>query len=364
LSAVLAQVPLQSSARESRSATEKAAILLATLESSLAVNVLKKLDAQDVKLILGSTASLGPLTSGDVEPLVEEFAGQFADALGISASTKQLMGLLETAFSSEEIADFLGQPGRKQTIFSWNKFSAGMEGNLVPFLLDEHPQVSAFILSKVEPELAARCLETLPATMRNDITARLAGIGTVSRATQDILEQLLTEEFLGAKEAVSGDQRIEQLATIINRLDRASADEILTELAKISPEDANRLRPLIFMFDDLAGLDQRNRAKLLDRVPTELVVAALLGMGPEFRETILQSLSARTRRMVESEIPADSGTPNKDTAGARRKIAEMAVKLAKAGEISLQAAPDVPPEPGATPADEQAANAVQAGEPA
>jgi len=341
VSAILAELPLDPAAREPRSATEKAAILLATLESSLAVNVLKKLDAQDVKLILGSTASLGPLTSRDVEPLVEEFAGQFANALGISASTKQLMGLLETAFTSEEIADFLGQSTRKQTTFSWNKIAVGMEGTLVPFLMDEHPQVAAYILSKVDPELAARCLETLPGEMRSDIAARLAGIGTVAQPTQDILEQLLSEEFLSSKETGGSEQRIEQLAAIINRLDRAGADEILIELAKISPEDAKKLRPLIFMFDDLAGLEQRNRAKLLDRVPTEMLVAALLGMGSEFREAVLQSLSARTRRMVESELPADGGgAPRKDTAEARRKIADMAVKLAKAGDISLQAAPE------------------------
>jgi flagellar motor switch protein FliG len=340
VSAILAELPFESTAREPRSATEKAAILLATLESSLAVNVLKKLDAQDVKLILGSTASLGPLTSSDVEPLVEEFAGQFADALGISASTKQLMGLLETAFTSEEIADFLGQPTRRQSAFSWNKFAVGMEGTIVPFLMDEHPQVAAFMLSRVEPDLAARCLETLPAEMRSDIAARLASIGTVAQPTQQILEQLLSEEFLNTKETGGSEQRLEQLAAIINRLDRTGADEILAELAKISPEDAKKLRPLIFMFDDLPALEQRNRAKLLDRVPTEMLVAALHGMPQEFRDAVLQSLSARTRRMVESELPADGGAPRNDTVENRRKIADMAVKLARTGEISLQAAPE------------------------
>lgn len=150
---------------------------------------------------------------------------------------------------------------------------------MVPYLLDEHPQVAAFILSRVDAELAARCLEILPSAMRSDIAARLASIGVVSKPTQEIIEEVLTSELFGASETSGEDKRIEQLANIINRLDRASADDILAELVRICPEDAAKLRPLIFMFDDLAAMGQQNRAKLLDRVPTELLLAALLGMS-------------------------------------------------------------------------------------
>jgi flagellar motor switch protein FliG len=118
---------------------------------------------------------------------------------------------------------------------------------------------------------------------------------------------------------------------------------------------------LIFMFDDLAGLEQRNRSKLLDRVPTEMLVAALLGMSQEFREAILQSLSARTRRMAESELPVDGGAPRNDTIEARRKIADMAVKLAKAGDISLQAAPEGSAAPDPTVKAEPNGNVQSAG---
>ena len=93
-----------------KSNTEKVAILLASLEHSLAIDLLKKFEPEDVKQILESSSKLGALKSGDVEPLVEEFSNEFSRALGISAGSDQLMVLLESAFTSEQVARLLGRP--------------------------------------------------------------------------------------------------------------------------------------------------------------------------------------------------------------------------------------------------------------
>lgn len=333
-----------------RSSTEKVAILLASLENSLAVELLKKLGTDDVKHILESSANLGPLTYSDVSPLVDEFANEFADALGISDSRKQLMALLEAAFTSEEIASFLGRPIDKPSTFSWSRFSMGMETTLVPYLLDEHPQTAAYILSRLTPDLAARCIELLPAALRASVTARLLRIEDVKKPVLDVLEKVIQEDLFGERAAASGggDDRLERLANIINRLDRTQADEIINDIIKINPEDGAALRKLIFMFEDIALLEQQHRAKLLDRVSTDLIIASLFGADAVLRESILSALSARTRRMVESELPQGESQPRKDTAECRRRIAEAAIQAAKNGDITL-------PDTGGAPAPEAAA---------
>jgi flagellar motor switch protein FliG len=334
--------PHQSSSH--RSSTEKVAILLASLDNSLAVELLKKLGAEDVKHILESSASLGPLTYSDVVPLVDEFANEFADALGISASRQQLMALLEAAFSSEEIASFLGRPSEKPSTFSWSRFNMGMETTLVPYLLDEHPQTAAFILSRLGADLAARCIELLPAALRASVTARLLRIEEVRKPVLDVLEKVLQEDLFGERAAASGgNDRLERLANIINRLERSQADEIIADIIKINPEDGAALKKLIFMFEDVALLETQHRARLLDRVSTDLVIAALFGADAQLREAILSSLSARTRRMVESELPQGESQPRKDTLECRRKIAEIAIQAAKNGDIALPESGDAPP---------------------
>ncbi|MCA0432973.1 MAG: flagellar motor switch protein FliG [Proteobacteria bacterium] len=319
----------------SRTSTEKVAILLAALQSDLAVDLLKKLEADDVKQILESSAKLGPLTSGDVEPLVDEFAGEFASALGISASPKQLMALLEAAFTTDQIASFLGTAPPPSSGFSWARFTPAMVSSLVPYLLDENQQTAAYILSRVNADIAARCLEQLPTSVRVGVTARMLHLGDVPRAVQELLEQAIAEDMFTTKTETSDTGKLDKLAAVINRLDRSQSQELLDDLIRESPEDGKKLRKLIFMFEDVVNLQSQHRAKLLDRVSTELIISALFGMDKEFQEVILQSLSARTRRMVESELPPEGAPPRKDTPDARRRIAEAAIQAAKNGDIEL-----------------------------
>jgi flagellar motor switch protein FliG len=89
------------------------------------------------------------------------------------------------------------------------------------------------------------------------------------------------------------------------------------------------------MFEDVQSLDQKDRMKLIDRVPTELIIAALFGTDASLREIILASMSARTKRMVESELQGDTSRPNNDTLSARRKIADIAILMAQKGELTL-----------------------------
>jgi flagellar motor switch protein FliG len=335
MSTVVAAYDNQQNQLQGRSAREKVAILLASLDNGLAVELLKKLGTEDAKQILESSAGLGPLTFGDVQPLVDEFADGFAEALGISASREQLMALLEAAFTSDQIASFLGRTVEKPSGFSWARFTLDMETVLVPYVLDEHPQTAALMLSKLGPDLAARCLEKLPGTLRTSVMSRILHIGEVMRPSLEVLEKVVQEDLLGEKAEGGSNARLEQLASILNRLDREQAYEILADITALNPEDGANLRKLIFMFEDIAKMQAAHRARLLDRVSTDLLISALFGADMTLREILLQSLSARTRRMVESELPSGESQPRKDTQESRRRIAELAILAAKNGELEL-----------------------------
>jgi flagellar motor switch protein FliG len=141
----------------------------------------------------------------------------------------------------------------------------------------------------------------------------------------------------------------EKLAAVINQMERPITEEIFAELNRSMPEDIKRLRGLVFMFEDIVNLEQKDRSKLFDRAPTDQVIPALFGCTAELREAILSSLSARSRRMVESELQGDTSQPQPGTAAAQRKLADLAIQMSKAGEITLRSAP---------PADGPAATAA------
>ncbi len=339
--------PYRPSKARDRSKAEKVAILLASLENSVAVNLLKKLEPDDVKQIVEASGKLGSLNVGDVDPLIAEFSSEFAEALGISAGSSKMATLMETAFSSGEVAKIMGREPIQEPDSVWVKFKSGSEATLVPYLLDESEQMVAVILSRTPPELAAKCIAMFPRSMSTNVISRMINLGEIAPFALKLVEETLREDFFSVKTSEDKGAKIAKLAAVVNRLDRQRSLDLLQDLAITLHEEMKSLRKLIFMFEDIESMAQPDRMKLFDRVPVEVAIPALFGTEASFREAILTSMGARARRMVESEMQGDTSKPKSETPGARRKIADTALLMARNGELELSAtaaaAPAAPP---------------------
>jgi flagellar motor switch protein FliG len=318
-----------------RTSREKVAILLAALSKETAVSLLQKFDPDSIKQLLESSGHLGDLNTGDFDPVVREFTDEFAEALGISAGSEQLIPLLEAAFSREKVSQLLGIQAGPVKDSVWSKFTPNMDSLLVPFLLDENEQTSAVILSKLPLELAAKCFALLPRELTPRILGRSLALREIPTEVLELVERSIEEHFFAKSLEASGSKWVERVASVVNRMDREQALSVLDSLSKSMPEEALKLRKLIFMFEDLDRIESKSMSRLFDRVDAELVTPALWGMPASFKETVLTCLSARARRMVESELGSDDGTPRANSVPARKKIAETALLMARKGEITL-----------------------------
>ena len=145
------------SAGSRRSGREKVAIILLALGNSLGPKVLQKFKSTEIKHIMESATELGKLDRDDLDVLVDDFAASFAKSLGLGTGLDDVRSLVEQAFSPGELDRMLGPPVVPAAVPVWGKFGAGSENALVPYLLDEHPQAIAYILSNLDPDLSARC---------------------------------------------------------------------------------------------------------------------------------------------------------------------------------------------------------------
>ena len=318
-----------------RTNREKVAILLAALSKETAVSLLQKFDADSITDLLESSGHLGDLSTGDFEPVVKEFFDEFSEALGITAGSKHLIPLLEAAFPEEKVSQFLGLNTVSEGETVWTKFTPNMDAVLVPFLLDEHEQTATTILSRLPVDLATKCLSVLPRELTSRILSRSLSLRPVLPEVMALLERTLEEQFFTKVSDVSDSKWIERVAGVVNRMDREQAISVLESLSHTNPEQAKKLRKFIFMFEDLDQMNVKSMARLFDKVPPELVTPALWGMSAGFKESVLVCLSARARRMVESELGSDDGTPRGDSVMARKKIAETALAMSRKGEIQL-----------------------------
>ena len=319
----------------SRSGREKVAILLLALGGEMGTKLLQKFDAGDIKSIMGSASSLGRVDKQDLEALVDDFAAHFGKAIGLGTDFDAVRSLVEQAFSPAELAKMLGGQIMQGSEPAWRKFTPGLENTLVPYLLDEHPQTVAFVISKLEADFAARCLSILPGDFRNTVARRLLKIEAVDKDIEAIVEAALQRDLLAKGDAGREAEGRNRLAAMLNKLERGQSSEILAGVAAWRPDEASKLKQLIFSFEDLGKLPQPARLMLFDKLQTEQVIAALLGMPPAIKEIALSSLGARARRMVEAELVGDKGVRTKEGDAARNAIAAMVLGMSQRGELEL-----------------------------
>jgi flagellar motor switch protein FliG len=318
-----------------RDGREKVAILLLALGDKLGTQLLQKFDAAEVKAIMSSAATISRVEKQDLDLLVDDFAANFARALGLGTDFNAVKGMVERAFSPNELSQMLGAQIMQAGEPVWRRFESGMENALVPYLLDEHPQTIAFILSKLDPEFASRCLSVLPGDFRITVARRLLKVQPVGETVADIVEDTLQEDLLARQDAGLEVEGRGRLAAMLNRLDREKSGEILAGVAAWKPDEAAKLKRMIFSFDDLGKLSQDARLALFDKLQPDQVVVALKGVDAALKEVALSSLGARARRMVETELASDKGLRTKEGDAARGAIVAQVLEMVQRGDIEL-----------------------------
>jgi flagellar motor switch protein FliG len=324
---------------------EKVAVLLLALGKTKAAQILKRFDADELKLITRSAADLTTITAADLDTLVEEFAKKFATGIKFIGTAKELENLLVAVMTEDEIAEVKSGGERTKEEPVWDIVSRLKEDALRACLQKEHPQTAAFILSRIDSGTAAKIVGGYPAAQRNDLLCRMLVMGAVSDKAVTIVEDMLREELTASQGTSTADTHT-NIANILNKLDKTQSDDVLQSMAALRPDGAELVKGMLFSFDDLVTLSPSVRTTVFDQVPIERVVLSLKGLDPQFQATILSSLASRSRRMVESELQNGIAGSARDVTEARRLIVDIVLRMVANGEIDLKA-------PGS--ADEEAA---------
>ncbi len=324
-----------SPAERSLKGTEKVAALLLAMGKPLASRLLKHFDNEELREITRSVTELGSVPMQLLESTIEEFGAQFIRGSGIVSSANEAQELLSGVLSPEEITDIMSDVTGNSNQTIWQRLSGVAEVIFGSYLIKEHPQTAALILSRVTPVCAAKVMAQLPRELRNELMRRMVGIAMVMEPAMRMLENVLQEDLLVnvARNNRSGHNA--RMANIINKMEREQMEDVLTSLGEARPKVAETLRSLLFTFEDLTKLPPKSRMTLFDLIPTERIVLALKGTDTGFRDVILSTLSVRARRIVESELSNGGPAPQREVQKARRAIADIALEMSQRGELEL-----------------------------
>jgi flagellar motor switch protein FliG len=320
------------------SQTEKAAAVLLAMGKSVAGKLLKFFTQSELQAIIAAAQSLRAIPPHELESLVNEFEDLFTEGAGLMDNAKAIESILEEGLTPDEVDGLLGRRATFQSYEAniWDRLLDCDPAAVAQLLVEEHPQTIAYVLSMMPSSFGAKVLLQISDRQRPDILNRAVNIKNVSPKAAAIIEARVME-MVDEMEAERNSPGPAKIAEVMNELEKPQVDTLLASLEIISTDSAQKVRPKIFLFDDILYMPQRSRVQLFNDVSTDVITMALRGSAAELRESILASIGARQRRMIESDLAVgDAGINPRDIAIARRSITQEAIRLAAGGQLELK----------------------------
>jgi len=319
----------------SLSGPEKAAILMLALGEEHASHLFVYMDDEEIKELSQTMANLGTISSTLVERLCVEFAEQLSTTgslVGTYESTERLllkvMGRDKVDTIMEEIR---GPAGRTM----WEKLANVNEMVLANYLKNEYPQTVAVVLSKIRSDHAARVLGLLPESFAMEVIMRMLRMEAVQKEVLDDVERTLRQEFMSNLARTARRDAHEMMAEIFNNLERQTENKFLAALEERNRDSADRIKALMFTFEDLARIDPQGIQTLMRAVDKSKLVVALKGASETLREMFFGNMSERAGKIMREEMGAMGPVRLKDVDEAQMYMVQLAKDLAARNEIVI-----------------------------
>jgi flagellar motor switch protein FliG len=319
---------------------QKAATLMLALGEEGAAKVFALLHEDEIRDLSLAMSALGTVSATQVEEVCREFTAELGQAGHLVGSYESTERLLMKTLPKDRVAQIMeeirGPAGRTM----WDKLGNVNEAVLANYLKNEYPQTVSVVLSKVKPDHAARVLALLPEGFAMEVVMRMLRMETVQKEALEGVERTLRSEFMSNLARGSRRDAHEVMAEIFNNLDRAAETRILTALEERNRESAEKIRALMFTFDDLQRLDGQGIQVLLRAVPKDRLTLALKGAAEPLRELFFRNLSERAAKLLREDLSALGPVRLRDVDEAQAAIVVQAKELAAQGQIQLSDARD------------------------
>jgi flagellar motor switch protein FliG len=313
---------------------EKAAVVLLALGEDHTA-IWEALDEEEIKEVSQAMASLGSVASTAVEELLVEFVSGMSSSGAIMGSFEQTQRLLHSFLPPEKVdalmEEIRGPAGRTM----WDKLGNVNEAVLANYLKNEYPQTVAVVLSKIKGDHASRVLAALPEDFALECVQRMLRMEPVQREILDKIEQTLRTEFMSNLARTSKRDSHEMMAEIFNNFDRQTEARFIAALEERNRESAERIRALMFVFEDLGKLDPGGVQTLLRACEKDQLALALKGASDALREMFFSNMSERASKIMREDMESMGPVRLRDVDQAQMAMVQAAKDLAAKGEIML-----------------------------
>ncbi|MDR2031684.1 MAG: flagellar motor switch protein FliG [Azoarcus sp.] len=315
---------------------EKAALLLVTLGTNEAAEVLKHLGPREVQKIGLKMASMPAQERAKVEPLLAEMEVHFSKGGAIRADQEQIREMLTKALGSERAAHLIARVLQGSDTAGIENLKWLDPATAADLIKNEHPQIIATILVHLSYDQAGEILKHFSDRLRNDVILRIATLDGVQPAALKELNESLTQMLSGAataKKAAMGGVR--HAAEILNFVGSAAETAVLDNVREYDPDLAQKILDEMFVFENLLDIDDRGIQTILREIQSDSLITALKGAPPELREKIFKNMSSRAAEMMREDLEAKGPVRLSEVEAEQKEILKIARRLAEEGQIVM-----------------------------
>ncbi|MDQ0741557.1 MULTISPECIES: flagellar motor switch protein FliG [unclassified Pseudomonas] len=319
------------------SRVDKAAVLLLSLGETDAAQVLRHMGPKEVQRVGVAMAQMRNVHREQVEQVMSEFVEIVGDQTSLGVGSDSYIRKMLTSALGEDKANglidriLLGGNTSGLDSLKW------MEPRAVADVIRyEHPQIQAIVVAYLDPDQAGEVLGHFDHKVRLDIILRVSSLNTVQPAALKELNTILEKQFSGnsnASRTTLGG--IKRAADIMNFLDSSVEGQLMDSIREIDDTLSGQIEDLMFVFNNLADVDDRGIQALLREVSSDVLVLALKGSDEGVKEKIFKNMSKRASELLRDDLEAKGPVRVSDVETAQKEILTIARRMAEAGEIVL-----------------------------
>ena len=321
---------------EAMTHSQKVAALMIVLGPTAASEIMKNITDDDIlEQITLDIAAMNKLPIETLEAIVEEFHTIFqANSMLASGGMNYARQLLEKAYGTDQANKILD---RLVTILNSNPFQFFNDADpiqLATSFQNENPQLIALILAYLKPEQSAKVLNCLPPNVQHKVSLKIAQMETTNPEIISEVEKIVESKFSNVViQDFSKAGGTEALASILNRTDRATEKNVIEMLEEETPQLAEDVRSLMFVFEDIVNLDDRAIQRILREVDTKDLALSLKGSRDDVKDKILRNMSERAQAILLEDMEYMGPVRAREVQEVQSRIVGIIRMLEQNGEI-------------------------------
>ena len=318
------------------SGPEKAAILLALIGEELATSLASELQEKELVMLRQGVHRMAQIETNHIDEVFEDACKHLKKANILPEGTNEYLQRVITKAMGPEKGNailsriFLEETEEYYGIDTLHEMDAKL---LAQLLQEEHPQTVAFILAHLYPAHAGEVLSLLPESKQPEVTYRMTRLGNTSPGAIEEVSKVLRNEIRQVQGKQLGGVR--PVAEIMNFVDNATEERVLTGLNEFEPDLADSIKQLMFTFEDLCKIDDPSMQVLVREVEKDKWVMAMRTASPNLKKKVYGNMSERAGALLKEEIESMGPVRLRDVEAVQREILDFARRLEAEGKIRL-----------------------------